>query len=403
MRERKFYGNTPKEAISKAKRELGPDLLLMSTPRLVKRRGLMGLFGSARYEVSVASAEEADRTVSQWEHSLGRGRAYESGTNTKQSGLLKGQFVGPLMKAYSATMQKESDNGAGWEMVHRALKEVSSKVTSIEKRLVFDGVTFTNSALRECYEELLFREVDRDIARALVLKVQESLPASELSSPESIRASVNALVEERIQVSGGIQTGKGRARVVALIGPTGVGKTTTISKLVADFLWKSKRVGVVTIDTYRIAASDQLRKTLEVVGKSLKVANTPLQLANAIKSYADHDVVLVDTAGRSQRDSLKLFDLKEFFAVAPPDEVHLTISVTTHPANLFDVIERYSILPVDCLLLTKFDEACKLGMILAVLERAGKPVSYLTTGQGIPWDIEVATPARLRRLILGDM
>lgn len=381
---KRFYGSTPGEAIENARRRLGADPIIINSARLVKRKGLLGLFGKAKYEIDLASAEE-----------VARGR--ERGKIPPRA-----PHADALKKAYSSKAPEESRAGVGLDMVHRALKDLSNKVSSMERRMEFENLTFSSTALRECYEALRMRDVDASIAQGLLLAVRESLPTSELSNADCVRSSVRSIVEGKISASGEIQLVKGRPRVVALIGPTGVGKTTTVGKLVGNFFYRSKRVAVVTLDTYRIAASDQLRKTLDHVGVPLKVANTPPQLSGALEGFSEYDLILIDTAGRSQRDSLKLFDLKEFFEVVPPDETHLVISVTTHPDNVFDVIDRFSILRIDRLLLTKLDEASKLGMILGVLERTGKPVSYLTMGQGIPWDIEVASAVRLARLVLGE-
>jgi flagellar biosynthesis protein FlhF len=194
----------------------------------------------------------------------------------------------------------------------------------------------------------------------------------------------------------------GTRRVVALVGPTGVGKTTTVAKLAANFkLVHGLRPGLVTVDTYRIAAVEQLRTYAEIIDLPLAVANEPAQMRDALESLGRVDLVLIDTAGRSPRDEVKIRELADFLAEAKPDEVHLVLSATSAERSLRAAVERFALARADRLILTKLDEADGLGGILAAIGQANLPVSYLTTGQAVPDDIEPADRRRLARLILG--
>jgi flagellar biosynthesis protein FlhF len=194
----------------------------------------------------------------------------------------------------------------------------------------------------------------------------------------------------------------GRARTVALIGPTGVGKTTTIAKLAANFkLRQNKKVGLITIDTYRIGAVDQLRTYAQIIDVPLRVVVTPNDLAEAIEMMSDMDVILIDTAGRSQTDKLKIRELQTFLDAAAPDEVHLVLSTTTHHAHMLSAAEEFSKLGVDRIILTKLDEAIGFGVVLSVLRNLDASLSYITTGQDVPDDIEVGSGRELARKLLG--
>src|SRR5256885_1984087 len=183
----------------------------------------------------------------------------------------------------------------------------------------------------------------------------------------------------------------GLRRVVALVGPTGVGKTTTVAKLAANFkLVHGLRPGLVTVDTYRIAAVEQLRTYAEIIDLPLAVANAPSEMKPALDELGDVDLVLIDTAGRSPRDEVKIRELADFLAEARPDEVHLVLSAVAGERSLRSAVERFSVVRADRLILTKLDEADGLGGVLAVLGHADRPVSYLTTGQAVPDDIEPA-------------
>jgi flagellar biosynthesis protein FlhF len=252
------------------------------------------------------------------------------------------------------------------------------------------------------YAQLLEAEVPEVLARRLVRHVAERLDPGRIHRPEALREALVDAVESCVPVAPPIAAVAGTRRVVALVGPTGVGKTTTVAKLAANFkLAHGFRPGLVTVDTYRIAAVEQLRTYAEIIDLPLAVANSPGEMTRAIDELGDVDIVLIDTAGRSPRDEVKIRELADFLAEARPDEVHLVLSAVAGERSLRAAVERFAQVRADRLILTKLDEADGLGGVLAVLGQADRPVSYLTTGQAVPDDIEPADRARLARLILG--
>jgi flagellar biosynthesis protein FlhF len=158
---------------------------------------------------------------------------------------------------------------------------------------------------------------------------------------------------------------------------------------------------LITIDTYRIAAVDQLKKYADILGSSLRVVTSPEELKEAIKSMNDCEYVLIDTAGRAPSDSLKLHELKNFLSVAAPDEVHLVLSTTASQECIEHAIARFGEVRVDKIIFTKLDEAVHVGVILNVIRKVNKSLSYITTGQDVPDDIEVGKPRKLAQRILG--
>ncbi len=255
------------------------------------------------------------------------------------------------------------------------------------------------------YAHLIEADVPDVLARRLIRFVARRVEddPDRAHRPESIREWLLESVEECVPIAPPIAVVPGTRRVIALVGPTGVGKTTTVAKLAANFkLAHGFRPGLVTVDTYRIAAVEQLRTYAEIIDLPLAVADSAGGMARAIEELGDVDIVLIDTAGRSPRDELKIRELADFLAEARPDEVHLVLSAAAGEKNLRAAVERFSVVHVNRLILTKLDEAEGLGGVLAVLGQADRPVSYLTTGQAVPDDIEPADRARLARLILGD-
>ena len=190
---------------------------------------------------------------------------------------------------------------------------------------------------------------------------------------------------------------------MALIGPTGVGKTTTLAKLAANLKLREKhRVGLITLDTYRIAAVDQLKRYADIIGSPLKVVGNIDELREAMKAMADYDFVLIDTAGRSPNDAMKLNELRGLLASIEPDEVHLVLSSTASQCSVELAVHKFNEVRVDKIIFTKLDEAAHVGVVLNVVRKVNKTLSYVTTGQDVPDDIELGRGRRLAQMILAN-
>lgn len=195
---------------------------------------------------------------------------------------------------------------------------------------------------------------------------------------------------------------RGRPFVIALVGPTGVGKTTTIAKLAADLsLRKGKRVALVAADTYRIAAVEQIKTYAGIIGLTVEVVHGPEEMAEAMDKTRGFDVVLVDTAGRSQRDTGRLDELAEVLAAAEPDRVHLVLAATAAEPVILEAAAAFNALRPTSIAFTKLDEAVLLGSLVNVPRSLGMGVTYLTNGQDVPDNIEVASGERIATLLLG--
>jgi flagellar biosynthesis protein FlhF len=191
------------------------------------------------------------------------------------------------------------------------------------------------------------------------------------------------------------------AKIWSFIGPTGVGKTTTLAKLAAHFsLRLAQRITLVTIDTYRIGAVDQLKTYARILGLPLEIATGREEFQEILWNHRDQDWVLVDTAGRNPYSREQLEELKDILTVDPPVENHLVLSATTKDFDLAQVVQRFSLLPIRSYIFTKLDETDEYTSLFNQLLRFKRPLSYLTNGQKVPEDIELATKEKVASLVL---
>ena len=204
-----------------------------------------------------------------------------------------------------------------------------------------------------------------------------------------------------MKFTGGLTPGAHGSRVVAFIGTTGVGKTTTLAKVAAHFvLEQNLRGALITADTYRISAVEQLKKYAEILGLPVEVVYSAAELRKAIARHRSKDFVLVDTAGRSQYNEFQMDELKELLAAHPRMEKHLVVSATTKEEDASEIMTRFSVCKPDRIIFTKTDETRTIGMVLNLLAGGDLPLSFLSNGQSVPDDIIPATAERLADLLL---
>ena len=306
------------------------------------------------------------------------------------------------------------DNDDAREEMH-AIKNMVSKILEQQQSgggfggggggvVGIGGVRPMPQQLFDMYLKLVGQELSDDLAENIVRKVERDLGATSLENTEVIRETVLRHLVELIPTADepfASPPRDGRPLTIALIGPTGVGKTTTAAKLAATFkLRHNQRVGLVTSDTYRIAAVEQLRTYAEIIKLPLKVVLTPEEMKQACHQLRDCDVILIDTAGRSQKDRSKLGELNTFIEAANPHEVHLVLSSTHSERVLLQEAEVFGAIRADKIILTKLDEAVSFGMLVNVIRQVGKQLSFVTTGQEVPDHIEPGRAERLARLVL---
>ena len=285
------------------------------------------------------------------------------------------------------------------------LRQLRDMVTRVVKATDSHARPDLPEPLFRKYLSLLQQELAAELAEEVVRRARDAVgdDADAARIDEAVGSALAELLPsaEAMDVGAAERQADGRPRTIALIGPTGVGKTTTVAKLAAAYKLREKRnVALITIDTYRIAAVDQLRSYAQIIGVPLHVAQSPLELKQALNRCRGCDAVLIDTAGRSQRDDSKLDELRSFLDAADPHEVHLVLASTATQRVLEEAVDRFSAIRADRIIFTKLDEAVSFGVVVNIVRRVNKQLSFITTGQDVPRDIERGEGARLAGLLL---
>ncbi len=316
--------------------------------------------------------------------------------------------VTPLPTTPAAHTALEDELAAIRRLVGQVLqssRRAEARVSPTNEGTQTQSPTISTGPVFDLYMRLLENKASTEVADDLTSAIRDDLTPGEMTDAAVVRDAMLRHLAKRIPVSPDSQpptrTQADRPTVVALIGPTGVGKTATVAKLAATYkLRYGRKVGLVTADTYRIAAVEQLRTYADIVGLPLKIALSPQDMTAAIEALSDCDVVLVDTAGRSQHDAARLDELGEFLDAAQPDTTHLVLSLAAAESVIDAAAQRFGALKPRNLILSKLDEAEDFGVIANIAAKIGLPISYLTTGQEVPDHIEPANADRLARLVL---
>lgn len=382
MRIKRFVAPTIREAMIKMKKELGSEAVILKSGK-VKKSGVMDFVGKEEYEV-LAAIDNNPKPV-------------KTSVRPVQPAILShlaaGQSSSPAYRGNFDKMQMS--------LFQSELNDLKQSIAHVGNYLKYKNVPSLPKNLQMVMKQLLDNEVGEELARNLVEGIHNELRSPDFEDLRLIIAILLKKIGSMIRVAETIPVTPGKPKIVTLVGPTGVGKTTTIAKLATNQkLLNKKKVALISSDTFRIGAVDQLRTFANIAGIPLTVVYSPSDMQAAIKKYRNMEVVYIDTTGRSQSDSKRLSEMQKFIHKANPDETHLVLSVTTRFKNIIDISEKFSIFKYNRIILTKLDETSSLGIILNLADKVKKPFSYLTTGQNVPEDIERAAVEKLARKVV---
>ena len=380
MHIKRFRAETARKALMMAKDEFGSETVILSTKK-VKENG-NSQSGTGASLVEVVAAIDFDNQKPPY-------RGAEKVRYFSQPGKFE--------KILGEGVQNKKMESLEEEM--RGLKRM---VSFIAREVQRDNLTKLSDQKLFLYQNLVGRGLHSTLAYKLIRKSVSVSPEGSKGCEETIRMNVKRLLSNCTKSIKPIEKGKKEKKIVTLIGPTGVGKTTTLAKLAALHAFEKKeKVAILTLDTFRIGAAEQLKVYGNIMGLPTEVVSSREDIRRYVMNNNDKELVLVDTAGRNYRDKYHIKELMALSELKIPIMFNLVLSLTTRDKELAEIAKRFVELPVESLIFTKLDESESYGTMLNVAAAATRPISYFTAGQKVPDDIEVATPDRLADLIFG--
>ncbi|GAB4132242.1 MAG: flagellar biosynthesis protein FlhF [Ignavibacteriales bacterium] len=365
MKIRKFTAATLKEATELMKSELGSEAIILGTRVITKETNL----GKIReFEISAG---------------------IEEGNKIGHETILDEQEDESLSK-FEKEFLKESK-----KISTENLEFIPGKI--FQKKKSAEEAILSKDTLNNAVEELLNKEISKPIVKSLISQIKKS---QNLVNDANLNSYIISGIASMISTTHFEIEKKKKQKVVAIVGPTGVGKTTCIAKLAAiSKILHNLNVGIISIDTYRLGAIDQLRIFSDISNIDMLVAYQPEDMPKLMKQLKDKDIVFIDTAGRSQKNTDELKKSKEFFSKIKIDDIYLVLSATSSSRTLYEVAENFKMLDYNALIFSKVDEAVVFGNMLNLMLKTNIPIIYLTNGQVIPDDIISADPEFIANMI----
>jgi len=402
------------EAYRLVRQRFGGDAVVLNTSQATEG-GLLGFFGRKVVELTVSvPAPTEPRRASAAERKYAAQSAPEGDPQIAESVKYFERIVrdaqrrmntpppaarpGPAAVAAPVVPFPKAEAEADPDNVRRELREIREMMQVLYAENPGAGLP---TEFAPHYRTLVGRGVSRKVAAALLGAVLRHADLDILRDGRVFVERLGHEIRRVTPVTGGLAMQPGRRHVVALCGPTGVGKTTSVAKLAAYYsVHQRLRVALITADTYRIAAPEQLRVYANIIGIPMQVVNEPREMTAALRDFEDVDLVLVDTAGGSQFNLEQINELKGMLGAVAPHETVLVLGANTQLEDLRSVAGNFKCLNPTSVLFTKLDETRQYGVMLSALLETGLPLGYLCTGQRVPDDIRVASPASVAGLIL---
>ena len=445
MKIRRYTCKDMQEALLKVKMDLGSEAVIMNSKK-VKPKGLKGLFSKPMIEVVAAIDDDYVRPVKP-KYNQRQTAVYQSHQPQPQPQHIPAAQAlfneHPVVQPQTGQAETKAleEAAAVRENVenveNRKISELEEKVKNMENMLnkIYEVVQkkdapensepLSENDLRELEGDVHIKDklessgkigedslislrdalFEKDVEPKLIEKILDkirdrggnTLSRDEVYSLASIVMTVLLGEPEPIKL-----LEEKKPHVAIFLGPTGVGKTTTLAKIAADFTFRQKKVGLITADTYRIAAVEQLKTYAEILNLKVTVVYSPGEIKDAVDRLSDNDLILIDTAGRSHKNKAHFDELKALVNAVNADETYLVISSNTSRIAVREILEYYAFIKNYKLLFTKLDESPVPGVILNARYMTGKPLSYTTAGQSVPDDLDIANVRQLVTSILND-
>ncbi|GGJ56074.1 flagellar biosynthesis protein FlhF [Anoxybacillus voinovskiensis] len=374
MKVKKFVAPSMPEAMKMIRAELGNDAVILNS-KVVHKGGFFGLFTKKNIEVIAAVDPKPVRSA---------------------MAEKKGKSVEPLLQRSAVEAKQVADAALLNELneLKTMLKQLSTNVTT--------NFAVYPQPLSELHESLAAQELSNTLRQEIMDELVEQwyLQRGEADKKQLLQWAKEWLLKKMADLSfGGISFTK---KYVNVVGPTGVGKTTTLAKIAAHCVLKhQKKVAFITTDTYRIAAIEQLKTYAKILDVPLEVCYNIDDFREAKKKFSVYDLVFIDTAGRNFRNRQYVQDLREIIDFDAEIETFLVLALTAKYMDMKTIYEQFSLIPIDRFIFTKLDETSQYGAMINLMTESRVGAAYLTNGQNVPDDIVEATPEKIVNTVLG--
>ena len=430
---KKYLANTEAEAVDAAKKELGQGVVVMNV-RNVKHKGIMRFFKNPMKEVTVALEEENERLSSAVKDIAKVVRESEAALSNQSTSQAKESSTSYTVKEQTDSVDRRERTSFRAEISEQSanidrkqtddknleddnLSDMEAKLNSI-KNLLQDTLNITEAAkdaekeeepseaetfIKLLYNTMIENEVHERYVNAIIDDLEKDMKKD--TPIDYLLANVYQKMVLKFGQPSVIVPAKNNAKILFFIGPTGVGKTTTIAKIASKFsVEQKKRIALLTTDTYRIAAAEQLRTYANILDVPFRVIYSLEEMHTALRDFKQYDYILIDTAGHSHQNEEQKNVMKDYLDSVEEEmekEVLLVVSATTKYKDLISIADTYSDMTEYKLIFTKLDETLTLGNLLNLRLHTGAAMSYVTCGQNVPDDIEEFNPQSTVRRLLG--
>ncbi len=403
---KKFLGKNEEAALALAKEELGDNVVVMNVKQGVKASGIFGVFKAKLTEVTVAKEEEIE---------VQSRKAAEDEIKATIASVDKLRERSDASMSITAPEEKKEDDvnkkldsiQAILEGKIKKEEKTKSEVTEVEAPEIKkeDNNNKLIEFLRLLYNTMIDNEINEQYANQMIEEIEQSFDKD--VQMEYILSHIYQKMVLKFGKNEIITPSTGKVpKVIYFIGPTGVGKTTTLAKIASMLaIVDNKKVALFTADTYRIAATEQLKTYANILNTPFHIIYTADEMLENFEKYRDYDYILVDTAGHSHHNEQQRDNMKEFVHALDDkaeSEVYLVLSATTKYRDLISIADTYKEMADYKLIFTKLDETGTYGNILNVRIHTGAPLSYVTYGQNVPDDIEKFNPQDTVRKLLSS-